>query len=85
MLENYVLHNYENKIYIWTILVSSTKAFPSSAEPLIQHKFQAASENESPCIYNTPPPPLLAQIYCWLVFLLGGSFQIKSILDQEFY
>ena len=66
MLENYVLHNYENKIYIWTILVSSTKAFPSSAEPLIQHKFQAASENESPCIYNAlpPPPPLLAQIYC---------------------
>lgn len=31
MLENYVLHDYENTIYIWTILVSSTKAFPSSA------------------------------------------------------
>lgn len=74
MLENYVLHNYENKIYIWTILVSSTKAFPSSAEPLIQHKFQAASENESPCIYNTPPPPspctnilLISLFVRWLI------------------
>ena len=29
----------------------------------MQHKFQAASENESPCIYNTLSPPLSLHKY----------------------
>lgn len=77
MLENYVLHNYENTIYIWTILVSFTKAFPTSAEPLIQHKFQAASENESPCIYNTLPPTSPSP--CTNILLISITGQIEWI------